>query len=99
MGTKKDIFDEQTLRKFYCVLRLPGTKSKSMITNALEVLVAANEEKETMKEEISSLKEEKMRQKEKMKKDQVASATRFGRLVGRIQGESSSNKALGPQSS
>lgn len=68
-GTKKDIFDEETIKKCECVARPPGTKSKSMVINLLEVLIIANEDSEKMKEEIVSLKEENIRLKEGMKKE------------------------------
>lgn len=51
-GTKKDLFDEETLKECDCVSRPLGTKIKSMVTNLLEELVATNEEKEKLKEEL-----------------------------------------------
>lgn len=48
---------------------------------------------------IISLKEENKRLKEEMKKEQEASAARFNRLLGLIQGEPSSSKEPSPQSS
>lgn len=50
-----------------------------------------------MIEEISFLKEENRKLKDKMKKEQEASAARFDKLMGFIHGEPSSNKELGLQ--
>lgn len=55
------MFYEETLKKYDYVTRPLGTKSKSMVTNLLEELTAASEEKEKMTEEISSLKKENRR--------------------------------------
>lgn len=49
------------MKKYDYVTRPLGTKSKSMVTNLLEELTAASEEKEKMTEEISSLKKENRR--------------------------------------
>lgn len=47
-GTKKDMFDDKTLNECDCVSRPPGTRSKTMVTNLLEELATANDEKEKM---------------------------------------------------
>lgn len=65
-GTKKYTFAEETLKECDCVARRSGTKSKIMVTNLLEELTAANEEKKEMKEEIASLKDDNLRLKEEM---------------------------------
>lgn len=62
--TNKDMFDEDTLNEYDYVARLTSTRSKSMVTNLLEELVAANDENKKMKEEIAFLNEENRRIKE-----------------------------------
>lgn len=42
-------------------MRLPSTKSKSIVTNLLEELAGASKEKEKLKDESASLKEENWR--------------------------------------
>lgn len=45
MGSKKNMFDKETLKECDCVARPPGTQRKSMVTNLLEELVVANEKR------------------------------------------------------
>lgn len=97
-GTKKDMFDEETLKKFDCIARSSGTKSKGMVTNLLEELNSTTEEKETMKEKIASFKEENRKMKQEIKKEQEVVAARFDKLLGLINGEPSSRKEPGLQS-
>ncbi|OIT32349.1 hypothetical protein A4A49_08895 [Nicotiana attenuata] len=76
-----------------------GTKSKSMVIDLLEKLDVANEEEETLHDEVASLKQENRHLKEEMKKEQVTTGARFDRLLGLNFGEFSSSKELGPLSS